>query len=190
MLKNRMARSTKEDNLSKISEIFKSELPGIPTEAIMEFANNMIEYHRNWKRSRKVGLHYNKDPNYISYLHFIYEGKGDQFWVYSPNFIRVLIKTLNWMFNTEIREISHVQPQKDFRPIILAASFLASSSKPSVRNGYLFNQLPLEGSTLWSIVIERISTDSEKVIVSLRFPLDNMDDVFSPTTQEVVWNTV
>ena len=166
----------KESKLVKIIEIFQSELPKIPRDLITEFANSMIEYHKSWKRSRKVGIHYNKDPNYLSYCHVVFVTKSDDYyWVYSPGFVRVIVKTINMMFNTNIKECSSVPPHRDTRYLIFSTNVHEKS---------------YTDDNLWFVRFDKIHNGYDKVMVSLNFPMTTLEDLSKEHSQCTAWNAI
>ena len=158
--------------ITNVLRIMKSELPDLSIEIYEEFAMGMLAYYKNWEKINKYGVHFQKHTNYLSHSQVIYQTKGkNNYWVYSPAFIRVIVQTICYLFRTTILEIGYNTLQTDDRRVIF--------------NSNLNNVIsPLNPQTLWVIDFKKVSTplESESIVVSARFPLANFAEIHNQVT--------
>lgn len=94
---------------SKIHEIFTTILPSVEAGKRMAFLAGMRAYHEKFMGWR-VGMHYEADEQYQNEWFEIAVVDQNDYWLYSPQFIKIMGLVLNELFKTRIQYHSLPDP--------------------------------------------------------------------------------
>lgn len=92
----------KMSDLDWICNQFSLNLPSVGREYAHSFAQGMVKYFETYKVYRDGSMNCELDCDYLSECAWIMESTEQVFWQYSPHFKKIVARTIEHLFKTEI----------------------------------------------------------------------------------------
>ena len=94
------------DTLNIITAIFEKNLPSVEEEKKNVFINNMLAYHSEFKRHKDSEMNYEENTEYQNEFSTLSILDQNDFWIYSPQFKKIVALMISELFKTKITQVS------------------------------------------------------------------------------------
>jgi hypothetical protein len=132
----------------ELHEIFTTNLPYVDPDKSHDFIYKMREYHTNFRQFSEWDINYQKDDNYLNELVHITSVDPEDYWVYSPQFKKVVGLVIGKLFRTKIQFVSIPYP-------------IGYSHSINVIDKHM---------NRWSLIINEPNGEPEKARICMLFP--------------------
>ena len=136
------------DTLNIITAIFEKNLPSVEEEKKNVFINNMLAYHSEFKRHRDSEMNYEENTEYQNEFSTLSILDQNDFWIYSPQFKKIVALMISELFKTKITQVSIGTPVDVTQDFVLFDRHL----------------------NRWMVSFQSRESEPEKIRIVIRFP--------------------